>query len=105
MTLSRVHRFLAMLTLGAVDDLLKDLQLLGVSLAEILSHRLAGQEAANVDHQFQQVGRVLPVQSRVEVLLLLGLFELLEQIVLLVLRAGPRRAGAVCLGSLGDWRL
>ena len=44
MMLSRVHRFLAMSPLGAVDNLLKDLQLLRVSLAQILADALVGQE-------------------------------------------------------------
>ena len=49
------------LPLGASDDLLEQLEFLGMMLPQVLFHLGIGQERADVDHQFQEVRGVLPV--------------------------------------------
>ena len=72
--------------LGVVDDLVENDQLLDVVLREILSHPLAAQQRPHVDYQLEQIRRVLPVEPREKVLLLFGLLQLFEQIVLFLVR-------------------
>jgi len=48
----------------------------------------------DVDHQLQQVRCVLPIQARVEVLLLFRFLQLLEQLALLFICLSPRSSEA-----------
>ena len=66
-------RLAAMSPLRAVDDLVENLQLLSVVLLQVVSHTRVGRKRTYEDHQLQQVRRVLAVEARIEVLLLLGL--------------------------------
>ena len=52
--------------------------------------RLVADELPSVDNQFQQVDGVLAVQRGVEIMLLLGLAEFLQQIRFAPPIAGPR---------------
>lgn len=59
----------------------------------------------NVDDQLQQVRCVLPIQARVEVLLLFRLLQLLEQLALLFICLSPWRSTIRRLDPFGHWRL
>ena len=56
---------------------------------------------AKVNHQFQKVGRVLPVQTGIEVLLLFRLFQFLQQVALRFVSLSPRRRLAVGFDTFG----
>ena len=59
------------------------------------------QQRPNVDHQLQQVRRVLPVETRVKVLLLFRFLQFLEQLALLLIGLRPR---CFCTRGFGPFR-
>ena len=64
-------------------------------VSQILLDPFMGQQRPHVDHQLEQVRGVLAVQTRVEVLLLLGFPQLLEQVAITVVSRSSRLPSAM----------
>ena len=64
---------------------------------QIRFHFRVAEQLPNVNHRLQQVRRVLPVEPRIEILLLFGFLKLLSKLTLLLVRFRPRRLLAVGL--------
>ena len=88
------------------DDSFEACDDFGVMLIQVFADSLIGQQGTRIDGQPEQVDRVLLIQPGVEVVLLLGLAQLLEQVVLTLGRFVPRVAlSPLPCRTQGRWRL